>query len=1632
MKRALAILLAILMLVTMLVACQTHDTPDVDDPAKDPTDDPSTPSDDPSDDPTQGYQPTPEKQRDAYELVTAVGNENGPYLVKTVYATEQTIIADIIVTPEAYGVDPTGVKDSTEGIQKAVKDCRALGGGTVFLPAGQYLVTATIEIGEGVLLQGDWQDPDLTDSPEYGTVILAKTPTLSGQEVFDPSAKPLFRLIRENASNNGLSGLTIYYPEQDVKDVKPYGYTVYCIDPNMTVLRNLTLLNSYQGIGACLHGGGHELLHIDTVRMTALVKGYQAKKSSEIGYTHDLSISPKYWSEAAEQFRCTDAAALRDFCRENTVAMKFQSLDLNQYTGIRIESAYTAMLIDAGFWGIFYDVDIKDSVYGVVVQAMTGASGVGIAHATIEADVYAVANYSRGNQPLKLTDVKATGKGGIHTAEGAKTLIDDSEDLSKYDSSYDTYQKPADILYVADVADYEGKHEDAAPAIQLALDVAAKTGGIVYVPHGVYHLYSRLNVPTGVELRGAMAMPARDKPAMVGHIPGTVFLTYLEDGDFITLQESSGIQGLRIFYVRYDATTALEYIEADDPRVSSCVAIRGKGANVYAMNMVVTGSFVGIDFTDCDDHLVKNTFGLCFRHFIRAGGKNGSINAVLCNQTFTMRQPFYPRGMYDPDYYNDDNWKLLAKEGQDSYAVIRDLVVRKYCDTFYIKDAEGETLNNVFMYGPHTVLVADNADVVGINLTADWQGICPMFEIKNGSNVISFNPVRTSGTSHVCDDSSSLTLFNRLYNNFPLEPTYRSSTGYADTFGGEPFDTVTLMNCDSDKGAKNVYLNTDPTFIKQGKGSLINDGESPLTWLDATFDPADTAELGDGPLYLHMSVWIDNPHQMQWGGKITLGTAKGAYCTWGTVQSLENEGWNDILLAIPQKGDHPAFTSLKITVDHSTLKNYPVVVFDDIYVCNVLSYSDAKTEVGTELDAYVEKEAFFGAEPSRIMINDCETLEALKPSIQKIATLNTDPAFVKEGKASYKVDVSSSVFYEQLFPLTDARAFKNHGYLHMWVYIENHSAMVASGQIELTSGGTCDIGELGWDLRSWVTRSGWNELYLPLNNATSTGTPAFNPAGVNYLRLFFNAFEKTTVYIDDIYICNVRGGEYDESNTIAAGNAEALLKGMLPVLQSCDDDLGVDYATLNTDPAYIKEGKGSFKAATAGTVRMAYAMPFAQDITEYMDGYLHMWVYIDKVSMLGGGQIELTSGGTCDVQEIAWHVNQISRDGWNELYLPLNATFSTGGTFDPKNCNFIRIYNTWNAGDAVPVMYIDDIRLVKKEDAPADLGQSEPVKPGVDKSVLFDGETMPSGMKHVSQSKTEVKEGTYSLYGSTTAEWHIAYSFAARDISEYKDGYLHGWVYIDDISNIKTGAIELTSSGTWDKQEHSWTFTKYVTKSGWNEILLPMNDPDLVSELDFTRLNYLRIYTLYKETPTKPVVTYFDDFRFVKGENEGGATADGDLVLLDGERIPTGLRFKPALDTSKVKQGKSSIKTTTAEDVNMLLIHTFDPIDISGYKNGYLHFWMYVEDYDNIKGGQIELTSSGKWDKEETSWQVLNHVKHEGWNEVWLPLNAPEVDKDLDMTRLNFLRVFTLYHENPTQPVVTYFDDVRLTLTKGE
>jgi hypothetical protein len=106
-----------------------------------------------------------------------------------------------------------------------------------------------------------------------------------------------------------------------------------------------------------------------------------------------------------------------------------------------------------------------------------------------------------------------------------------------------------------------------------------------------------------------------------------------------------------------------------------------------------------------------------------------------------------------------------------------------------------------------------------------------------------------------------------------------------------------------------------------------------------------------------------------------------------------------------------------------------------------------------------------------------------------------------------------------------------------------------------------------------------------------------------------------------------------------------------------------------------------------------------------------------------------------------------------------------------------------------------------------------------------------------------------------------------------------------------------------------------------------------------------------------------------------------------------------------VKEGSGSWKwkTNTLEG-------KFTAIDISAYKNGYLHFYLYCSDVTKLgKEGQVEITSSGKCDINEYSWNILQHITQNGWNEVWLDLSVVGVTGGAaDLTAINYLRIYLL------------------------
>lgn len=87
-------------------------------------------------------------------------------------------------------------------------------------------------------------------------------------------------------------------------------------------------------------------------------------------------------------------------------------------------------------------------------------------------------------------------------------------------------------------------------------------------------------------------------------------------------------------------------------------------------------------------------------------------------------------------------------------------------------------------------------------------------------------------------------------------------------------------------------------------------------------------------------------------------------------------------------------------------------------------------------------------------------------------------------------------------------------------------------------------------------------------------------------------------------------------------------------------------------------------------------------------------------AQLGSNQLEITSSGTCDEQEINWTVSQIKEKnqgsdlvvGWNHIVLPLSSA-NPNAEFDISNVNFIGFYMTNPEIESAIAIQFDNFRL---------------------------------------------------------------------------------------------------------------------------------------------------------------------------------------------------------------------------------------------------------------------------------------------------------------------------------------------------
>ena len=91
-------------------------------------------------------------------------------IVETKYPTADTVVAGFSVLE--FGARGGGQQDCTQAFQQALDSMSALGGGTVFVPEGRYVIKGTLRIPVSVTLRGEWFAPTKAASRARGSVPL--------------------------------------------------------------------------------------------------------------------------------------------------------------------------------------------------------------------------------------------------------------------------------------------------------------------------------------------------------------------------------------------------------------------------------------------------------------------------------------------------------------------------------------------------------------------------------------------------------------------------------------------------------------------------------------------------------------------------------------------------------------------------------------------------------------------------------------------------------------------------------------------------------------------------------------------------------------------------------------------------------------------------------------------------------------------------------------------------------------------------------------------------------------------------------------------------------------------------------------------------------------------------------------------------------------------------------------------------------------------------------------------------------------------------------------------------------------------------------------------------------------------
>ena len=190
----------------------------------------------------------------------------------------------------SYGAVGDGKTDNTAAFQAAINAVAAAGGGTVLLNRGHFLLAGSINVLQGVTLEGTYAS--VPSHPMNGNVNL-NTITGTLLMVTGGQANPSgtsFLTLQQDAT---VKGFVIYYPAQQPNQVPvPFPWTIDIVSNNGAVLdiECLNCWNFIRGVGAARH-------YIARIQGQPINIGVYLNKIYDIGRVENVHWNPWFTTD---------------------------------------------------------------------------------------------------------------------------------------------------------------------------------------------------------------------------------------------------------------------------------------------------------------------------------------------------------------------------------------------------------------------------------------------------------------------------------------------------------------------------------------------------------------------------------------------------------------------------------------------------------------------------------------------------------------------------------------------------------------------------------------------------------------------------------------------------------------------------------------------------------------------------------------------------------------------------------------------------------------------------------------------------------------------------------------------------------------------------------------------------------------------------------------------------------------------------------------------------------------------------------------------------------------------------------------------------------------------------------------